>query len=61
MKEKRFCKVHSVYYSGIECPYCFTDRMNKMLNKYDNVSKVENNNDEPSVEMLEMLVNKFKH
>lgn len=59
MKEKRFCKVHSIYYTGVECPYCFKDRMDKMLNKYDKPTKSEKKNDEPSQEALQMLMNKF--
>lgn len=58
--EKKFCTVHHLYYNGVECPLCLSERIGKIEKKYNSRNTDEKTEKEGVTDdMLESLKLKF--
>lgn len=54
--EKKFCTVHHLYYNGVECPLCLSERIGKIEKKYNSWNTDEKTEkEEVTGDMLENL------
>lgn len=58
---KKFCSTHSLYYTGVECPCCFNDRIAKYYRFTVKVpdKSIDKGEQEPSEDALNKLMEKF--
>lgn len=62
--EKKYCETHHLYYTGIVCPLCQSEKYDKMMEKYGKKDhKVKNETDTVSKDkpLTEDVLNKLKN
>ena len=60
---KKLCPIHRLYFKGVECPFCLSERLKKFEeNHQSNGNKMANKKDKPkevTEDMLAKLKTKF--
>ena len=59
--EKKYCEIHHLYYSGNICPFCQSEKYERMSRNYNHKPKREKKDDSTkSVEITEDVIEKLK-
>ena len=59
--EKKYCEIHHFYYFGDICPFCQSEKYERMSHKYNHKPKKEKKEDSTKpVEITEDVIEKLK-
>lgn len=59
--EKKYCEIHHLYYTGDICPFCQSEKYERMSHKYNHKPKKEKKEDSTKpVEITEDVIEKLK-
>ena len=59
--EKKYCEIHHLYYTGDICPFCQSEKYERMSRKYTHKPKKEKKEDSmKQVEITEDVIEKLK-
>ena len=59
--EKKYCEIHHLYYSGDICPFCQSEKYERMSRNYTHKPKKEKKEDSTNpVEITEDVIEKLK-
>lgn len=63
MENKKYCNIHSFYYTSSFCPFCLKEKSENLYSKYKDLcdkKKKKDNNDRKITETdIQKLINKF--
>ena len=59
--EKKYCEIHHLYYSGGICPFCQSEKYERMSRDYTHAPKIEKKEDgSKTVEITKDVIEKLK-
>lgn len=57
---KKLCPIHRLYFKGVECPFCLSERLKKFEEKHQSTDNKAVNKRDKSKEVTEDMLNKLK-